>query len=339
MNIKRFMVILGGVCLAAVIVFSWGCQNQPTGPELSNPLGTKTRSYESGSCSSGITVNFSGSKFLSGHGWSTGAGRNISFSGSCSGCNYFGVYGWMTNPRVEYYIGRSGSSSYGSYTCDGRSHTLYRDNKGGDYGYFYNVSGSGSSPVDFGCHTYNWNRMGVMGTHNYQVVAGESWSGGSGTLRVSTSGANWYTHWVNEGSASFSCDGGGGGGSTTTTTTTSGGGGGGSCTMTLRARSTDGSGRVKLVVGGKTCGDWTLGSSMSNKSVTLWSSKGDCYVEFTNDASGRDVQIDYLQVCGSTRQAESQGTNTGVWQNGSCGGSNSEWLHCNGYIGFGNVSY
>jgi hypothetical protein len=25
-------------------------------------------------------------------------------------------------------------------------------------------------------------------------------------------------------------------------------------------------------------------------------------------------------------------SNTGVWQNHSCGGSHSEWLHCNGYI-------
>jgi hypothetical protein len=78
---------------------------------------------------------------------------------------------------------------------------------------------------------------------------------------------------------------------------------------------------------------------MSNHSVTLWSSKGNCYVEFYNDASGRDVQVDYLQVCGSTRQAESQSYNTAVWQNGSCGGSNSEWMHCNGVIGFGDVNY
>jgi hypothetical protein len=109
--------------------------------------------------------------------------------------------------------------------------------------------------------------------------------------------------------------------------------------MTLRARSTDGQGKVRLIVGGKTCGDWTLGTSMGDHSVTLWSSKGNTRVEFYNDASGRDVQVDYLKVCGSTRQAESQATNTGVWQNGSCGGSYSEWLHCNGYIDFGDTSY
>jgi hypothetical protein len=72
---------------------------------------------------------------------------------------------------------------------------------------------------------------------------------------------------------------------------------------------------------------------MNNYSATT-SNSGGIYVEFINDASGRDVQIDYVQVPGSTMQAESQSYNTGVWQNGSCGGSNSEWLHCGGGIGF-----
>jgi endo-1,4-beta-xylanase len=66
-------------------------------------------------------------------------------------------------------------------------------------------------------------------------------------------------------------------------------------------------------------------------------STGGINVEFYNDATNRDVQIDYLSVNGSARQAENQGTNTGVWNGSGCGGSNSEWLHCNGYIGFGNT--
>jgi arabinoxylan arabinofuranohydrolase len=62
-------------------------------------------------------------------------------------------------------------------------------------------------------------------------------------------------------------------------------------------------------------------------------------VAFTNDATGRDVQVDYIVVNGTTRQAEAQSNNTGVYANGSCGGGGmSEWLHCNGAIGFGTVS-
>jgi hypothetical protein len=58
-------------------------------------------------------------------------------------------------------------------------------------------------------------------------------------------------------------------------------------------------------------------------------------VEFINDdGTVRDVQVDYIQVEGTTSQAENQAVNTGVWQNSSCGGQNSEWLHCGGYIEF-----
>ena len=60
---------------------------------------------------------------------------------------------------------------------------------------------------------------------------------------------------------------------------------------------------------------------------------------FTNDATGRDVQVDYIIVNGVTRQAEAQTSNTGLYANGSCGGGGlSEWLHCNGAIAFGSTS-
>ena len=60
---------------------------------------------------------------------------------------------------------------------------------------------------------------------------------------------------------------------------------------------------------------------------------------FTNDGGGRDVQVDYIIVNGETRQSEDQSFNTGLYANGSCGGGgNSEWMHCNGAIGYGQVS-
>ena len=53
---------------------------------------------------------------------------------------------------------------------------------------------------------------------------------------------------------------------------------------------------------------------------------GGINVEFFNDASGRDVQVDYIQVNGQTRQAEQQSTNTGSWNSSanSCGGVQSD---------------
>jgi hypothetical protein len=91
-------------------------------------------------------------------------------------------------------------------------------------------------------------------------------------------------------------------------------------------------------VGGTQIASWTLSTSYVNRSATT-SLTGGINVEFTNDASGRDVQVDYITVNGSTRQAENQQYNTAAYANGQCGGgSYTEWMHCNGVIGFGNVS-
>jgi hypothetical protein len=63
---------------------------------------------------------------------------------------------------------------------------------------------------------------------------------------------------------------------------------------------------------------------------------GDIDVQFYNDGGDRDVQVDYLVVDGSYRQAEDQSYNTAAYANGECGGgSYTEWMHCNGVIGFG----
>ncbi len=104
--------------------------------------------------------------------------------------------------------------------------------------------------------------------------------------------------------------------------------------ITVRASGTAGSEQIRLSVGGTAVQTWTLSTSMSNYTATT-SLSGGIDVEFINDdGTNRDVQIDYIQVGGQTWQAEDQSTNTGVWQDGSCGGSYSEWLHCGGYIGF-----
>jgi pectate lyase len=139
-----------------------------------------------------------------------------------------------------------------------------------------------------------------------------------------------------------------GGGTTTTTTswnsttTTSGytttTTGGGSNSIVLRARGVAGSEHIYLEVGGNQIGDWTVSTSYQNYSAST-NNTGDISVCFDNDdGENRDVQVDYITINGETRQAEDQSYNTGVWQDGSCGGEYSEWLHCEGCIGFGDVS-
>jgi hypothetical protein len=112
--------------------------------------------------------------------------------------------------------------------------------------------------------------------------------------------------------------------------------GGGSNTIVVRARGTSGTESISLKVNNSTINTWTLTTSYQNYTATTTTSGG-ILVQFTNDATNRDVQVDYITVNGATRQAETQTVNTGVYQNGGCGGSLSEWLHCNGYIGFGNT--
>lgn len=315
---------------AVILLMAFGCSTED--PEIVPEV--QLKAYQSGSCSSGsFSVNFSGSSFVTGIGWQTGSGRNITFSGSCSNCDWGpGVYGWWRNPLVEYYVGKSGGSNRGSYTCNGSNYTLYVDRRinqpsidGTQSFDQYNASGARTGTIDMNCHFNAWRNLGAVGNQAYQVVMVESWSGRSGNASVSVPGSSWYTHWTGSGSATFTCGGGGGGG-----------GGGSSKTIVVRARGTNGSESIQLQVNNSTIQTWTLGTSMQNYTATTTASGG-INVRFTNDASGRDVQVDYIQVNGSTRQAESQSTNTGVYQNSQCGGSNSEWMHCNGFIGFGNT--
>ncbi|MEO0293703.1 MAG: glycoside hydrolase family 11 protein [candidate division WOR-3 bacterium] len=226
MNLRRLLIIIGTIVLAA-IVFIWGCQNHPTAPSKMDVGSGKTRDdYSSGSCTAGsFKVTFSSANFVTGLGWSTGSTRTISYSGSCSGCNWGpGVYGWLQNPLVEYYIPRSGGSTKGSYTCSGTTWTVGTEQRvnqpsiEGTATFTQYFASGGSQPIDMNCHYNGWKSLGLsVGSNNYQVVAVESWSSGSGSATVSVPNSEWYTHWVGSGTATFTC---GGGGSTTTSTST-----------------------------------------------------------------------------------------------------------------------
>jgi peptidoglycan/xylan/chitin deacetylase (PgdA/CDA1 family) len=118
--------------------------------------------------------------------------------------------------------------------------------------------------------------------------------------------------------------------STTTTTTTSSSGG----NITVRARGTLGGENMEIQVNGTTVATHTMTTSYADYTA---SGTGTVHVAFTNDdelESGMDIQVDYIDYNGIRYQAEDQETNTAVYVDGACGGSYSEWLHCNGYIEF-----
>ena len=109
--------------------------------------------------------------------------------------------------------------------------------------------------------------------------------------------------------------------------------------ITINARGTQGTEHINLLIDGSAIDTgWTLTTSYEEYTAAVFTD-GDIRVQFDNDSSGSDVQVDYILVNGEKRQAENMQYNTGAYANGRCGGgSYSEWLHCNGVIGFGKTT-
>jgi hypothetical protein len=105
--------------------------------------------------------------------------------------------------------------------------------------------------------------------------------------------------------------------------------------IVVRARGTSGAENISLLVDNQLIDSWTLSTSMQDYTAST-DLNGNVSIRFNNDSNTeRDVQVDYVRINDQLLQAEDQISNSGVYANGSCGGgSNSEWLHCNGAIEF-----
>ena len=109
--------------------------------------------------------------------------------------------------------------------------------------------------------------------------------------------------------------------------------------VAVRAKGTTGSEQIEIQYKNNRVGERiTLSTSFQEYKVQVNNANGNFKVAFVNDNGTRDTEIDWLQVGATKRQAETRSTNTAVWQNGSCGGSNSQIMNCNGYIDFGTMS-
>jgi len=283
-------------------------------------------------CDEGFTTGGGGSTTTTSGGYTT-----TTTSGGGGGSNTIVVRARGTGGGEHIYLSLDGNTigdwnlttSYQNYSAS--------TNNSGDINVCFDNDDGENMDVQIDYITVNGStRQAEDQTYNTGVWQNNECGGGDGR-----------SEWLHcEGCIGFGSVSGGGGATTTTaagTTTTSGGytttttsGGGGSNSIVVRARGTNGDEHINLTVGGSQIGSWTLSTSMNNYSAST-NNTGGINVVFDNDGTNRDVQVDYITVNGSTRQAENQGTNTAVWQNGSCGGSNSEWMHCNGYIGFGDV--
>ncbi|KAK0635831.1 family 11 xylanase in complex with inhibitor, partial [Bombardia bombarda] len=157
-----------------------------------------------------FSVKWSGDNgnFVIGKGWQTGSSRYVVYSGEFNpiGNAYLAVYGWTTNPLVEYYIieayGNHNPSNNteakikGNMTSDGGTYeimTKQRVNKPSIQGtatfaQFWSIRTTNrvGGTVTTGNHFKAWADAGLkMGRHNYMIVAIEGQdSTGNATVTV-----------------------------------------------------------------------------------------------------------------------------------------------------------
>ncbi len=123
--------------------------------------------------------------------------------GSASGYNTISVYGWTTNPLVEYYITEFGSlytgnATYkGSVTSDGHTYGTYEHQQVNQpsiigtatFEQYLDAWGGASigsnGTVTTGNHFSHWKSLGMnMGTFNYMILATEAYNGASGQVNA-----------------------------------------------------------------------------------------------------------------------------------------------------------
>jgi len=161
----------------------------------------------------GYSVSFSGAgDFVVGKGWRTGTTRNITFEGSTtatSGTVLVSVYGWTTNPLIEYYVqeytsngaGSAQGQKLGTVTCDGSVYDIWKHQQinqpsiQGTSTFWQYISNRqskrpGSGTITTKCHFDAWRALGLnLGSHNYQTLSTEGWGNAGGNSRYTISGA------------------------------------------------------------------------------------------------------------------------------------------------------
>jgi endo-1,4-beta-xylanase len=148
--------------------------------------------------------------FTCGKGWNPGSAHTVSYSGGYqnSGGGAFGLYGWTTNPLVEYYVcdspGNSGSPAggthMGTFTTDGGTYDVYEHQQVNQpsiigiatFEQYISVRQQHrtSGTITTQNHINAWSGHGMrMGTWNYQIILTEGWNGsGSSSASVRSLG-------------------------------------------------------------------------------------------------------------------------------------------------------
>ncbi len=206
------------VSLAAIVAIAAGCTSIAANAQTVSGNGTGTNNgfyyslYSSGGSATmtlgsagNYAITWSGvSDVVGGKGFNPGSAQVIGYHvGSASGYNTISIYGWLTNPLVEYYVTEFGSlytanaTEKGTVTSDGHTYTTFEHQQVNQpsiqgtttFEQYLDAWGGASvganGVVTTSNHFSHWSSLGMpVGTFNYQILGTEAYNGASGSVNA-----------------------------------------------------------------------------------------------------------------------------------------------------------